>query len=121
MADQNKNKKITEVDGNFLKNMVLQVKLITRLMGDRRVSPLIKLLPWGSLIYLISPIDFISGALMPVIGAVDDVAIMWFGLSFFVQLCPPHVVDEHLAQLTGKRSSSQEGEVVDGEVIELDD
>ena len=120
MANQNNSKKITEVDGNFLKNMVLQVKLITRLMGDRRVNGLYKLLPWGSLIYLISPIDFISGALMPVIGAVDDVAVMWFGISLFIQLCPSDVVAEHLAELTGKPISSQDGEVIDGEVVDLD-
>ena len=120
MAEHNNSKKVTTVDGNFLKDMILRVKLITRLMGDRRVNGLVKLLPWASLIYLISPIDFISGALMPVIGAADDVAIMWFGVTLFLELCPPHVVDEHLAALTGKTVSTDDGDVVDGEVIDLD-
>ncbi len=48
-------------------------------------------------------------------------AIMWFGLSFFVQLCPTEVVNEHLAQLTGTTVASQEGEIVDGEIVDLDD
>jgi len=121
MADQNNSKKIEPVDGNFLKNIILQVKLISRLMGDSRVNGLIKLLPIGSLIYLISPIDFISGALVPVIGAVDDIAVMWFGISLFVQLCPADVVDEHLAALTGQVTSTTDGDIIDAEIVDLDD
>jgi len=120
MTEHNNSKKIATVDGNFIQDMILRVQLITRLLGDNRVNGLVKLLPWASLIYLISPIDFISGAIAPVIGAVDDVAIMWFGITLFLELCPPHVVDEHLAQLTGKAVSSDDSEVVDGEVIDLD-
>ena len=121
MADQFNSKKITTSDDNFLKNIILKAKLITRLMADKRVSPLTKLLPWGSLAYLIMPFDFIPGGLMTVIGAADDVAVMWFGFALFLELCPPDVVDEHIAQLTGRTGSSQEGEIVDGEVIDLDD
>ena len=40
MTDEYNSKKITTVDGNFIKDMVLRFKLITRLMGDRRVSGL---------------------------------------------------------------------------------
>ena len=99
---------------NFFNNMVLQVKLIARLMGDKRVNGFAKTLPIISLIYLVSPIDFISGALLPVIGAMDDVAVMWFGLNFFIELCPADVVAEHRAELLG----TTEDEVVNGEIIE---
>ena len=114
MANQNNSKKVSNIDGNILQDLILRAKLIARLMGDKRVNGLYKLLPWVSIIYLISPIDLISGALMPVLGAVDDVAIMWFGLASFIELCPPHVVEEHLAALTGEASS----DVVDGEIID---
>ncbi|MBT3323405.1 MAG: DUF1232 domain-containing protein [Anaerolineae bacterium] len=101
-------------DSNFFKSMSLQVKLIMRLMGDSRVSSLAKLLPLGSLIYLISPVDFIPAAVMPIIGAADDVAIMWFGLNFFIDLCPAHVVAEHRAQL----GVGPANDIVDGEIID---
>ena len=114
MANQNNSKKISNIDGNILQDLILRAKLITRLMGDSRVNALYKILPWASLIYLISPIDFISGALVPVIGAVDDVAIMWFGIASFIELCPPFVVEEHLAALTGEAPS----DVVDAEIID---
>ncbi len=121
MTEQNNSKKITSVDGNFLKDMIVRAKLISRLMGDSRVSPLTKLLPWGSLAYLLLPFDFIPGGLMTVIGAADDVAVMWFGFTLFLELCPADVVDEHLAQLTGQSISSMQGDIVDAEVVDLDD
>ncbi len=120
MADQYNSKKITTVDGNFIKDMVLRIKLITRLMGDRRVSGFTKLLPWGSLAYLLLPFDFIPGGLMTVIGAADDVAVMWFGFTLFLELCPAEVVDEHIALLTGRVTPTEDGDIVDGEIVDLD-
>ena len=121
MTEKNKQRKVAKVDGNIIRELILRVKLVLRLMGDSRVSGLTKLLPWGSLAYLIMPIDFIPGGLMTVIGAADDVAVMWFGFSLFLELCPPHVVEEHRAQLTGQVVPSQEGEIIDGEVVDLDE
>ena len=113
-------RKITTSDnGNLIKGLVLNAKLITRLMADPRVNGFVKLLPVASLIYLISPIDFIPGAVMPIIGAADDVAIMWFGLNFFLELCPADVVAEHLAEITGE--SDNDEDIVEAEVIELDE
>ena len=109
----------TSDDGNLLKGLVLNTKLIIRLMADPRVNGFAKLLPIASLAYLISPIDFIPGAVMPIIGAADDVAVMWFGLNFFLELCPAGVVEEHLAEITGR--SNEEGEIVDAEVIEWEE
>jgi len=114
------NRKITTSDdGNFIKGLVVNVKLISRLMADSRVNGFVKLLPIASLVYLISPIDFIPGAVMPVIGAADDVAVMWFGLNFFLELCPAAVVEEHLFAITGESPDSDE--IVDAEVIEWEE
>ena len=122
MVNQFNSKKVTtSEDSNFLKSMILNIKLITRLLGDNRVNGLIKLLPIGSLIYLISPIDFIPGGMMTVIGAADDVAVMWFGLRLFIELCPADVVDEHLAQITGQVTSTEDGDIIEAEVVDLED
>ena len=94
--------------------MIAEIKLISRLMGDSRVSGFAKILPVASLIYLISPIDLIPGGVLTMIGAVDDIAVMWFGLNFFVELCPANVVAEHRAQL----NDGSVEEVVEGEIIE---
>ena len=60
-------------------------------MGDNRVSPLLKLLPIGSALYFIIP-DL-------AIGPMDDVAVVWLGTYLFVELCPPEIVEEHMAAL----------------------
>lgn len=79
-------------DGGFFRNLTVQIKLILRLMGDRRVNPLLKLLPIGALIYLIVPdIAF---------GPIDDALVIWLGTALFVELCPPEIVKEHRDTLT---------------------
>jgi uncharacterized membrane protein YkvA (DUF1232 family) len=73
----------------FFQGITKRVKLVARLMMDHRVSPLLKLLPVGSLVYLLVPTDLLP--LLPF----DDAAVLWLGSSLFVELCPPEVVQEH--------------------------
>lgn len=73
--------------------LLLRGKLILRLLGDKRVNPVLKLLPIGSLAYLIVPLDFLP------VNPVDDALILWLGGYLFVELCPPDVVQEHMATL----------------------
>jgi uncharacterized membrane protein YkvA (DUF1232 family) len=90
---------LSNQNSGFFQDMLLRVKLIIRLMGDRRVNFFLKLLPVGALIYLVSPIDLIPGAVLPVIGALDDAAVLWLGATLFVALCPDEVVQEHMNAL----------------------
>ncbi len=71
----------------FFTDLSNRIKLILRLMGDRRVSPLLKLLPIASLAYFIAP------DLAP--GPIDDAVVIWLGAYLFVELCPPTIVQEH--------------------------
>ena len=73
--------------GGFFQEVGMNIKLILRLIRDRRVNPLIKLLPIGSLIYLVLP------DLAPT--PIDDAAVIWLGSVLFVELCPGDVVEEH--------------------------
>ena len=86
-------------DRGLIQNLILRVKLILRLMGDKRVNIFLKLLPVGALIYVVSPIDLIPGAVIPVIGALDDAAVLWLGATLFINLCPEEVVQEHMDAL----------------------
>ncbi len=94
----------------LLSDFMLRVKLIARLMLDRRVNPLVKLIPIGALIYLINPVD------LP--GPIDDAAVLGFGSYLFVWLCPPEVVQEHLAYLNAGKTTPDEN-VVDAEYREV--
>ena len=84
----------------FFQDLVQRIKLIWRLMTDRRVNFFLKLLPIASLVYLIFPFDLAPGIAFPVIGALDDAAILWIGTSLFMNLCPEDVVEEHWNELT---------------------
>ncbi len=89
-----KDKKIIRADGGFLNELMVRLKLVLRLMGDRRVNPLYKVLPIASLIYFVSPLDFLP---FPI--PVDDALVLWLGTTLFVELAPPDVVQEHLDEL----------------------
>lgn len=114
MANKN-SKKLTVSQGGVLRNVVLQTKLILRLMGDRRVSAWTKLIPLGTLIYLVSPIDLIMG--IPGIAALDDAAIVWFGSNLFVELCPPAVVKEHMDEL--QSNLEDDDDVIDADSTDV--
>ncbi len=120
MADKSNRKITLPQNRGFLQDLTLRIKLILRLLGDGRVNPLLKLLPIGSLIYLVRP-DIAPGP-------IDDAAVIWLATYLFVELCPPNVVQEHLDALNATRKvmdtyqeTSQpagQGEVIDGEIVE---
>jgi|SRR3990172_7176212 uncharacterized membrane protein YkvA (DUF1232 family) len=93
-------------DSSSTKGLLNQIKLILRLMGDKRVSTWLKLLPIFSLVYMISPLD------MP-IPYVDDAVVLGLGLYTFVELCPDDIVAEHRAALNA--SQARRERVVDGD------
>lgn len=114
------NRDMIPSQGGALKDLMAKIKLIMRLMADRRVSFWVKLLPIGALAYILSPVDLVPGAALPFVGALDDVAILWLGATMFIQLCPPEVVAELSQDLTGQASDDDPGgEVIDGEVTDI--
>jgi uncharacterized membrane protein YkvA (DUF1232 family) len=61
------------------------------------------LIPLFAFLYLISPIDFIPDLLAPILGYVDDIAILFFSLKIFIQLSPRDVVEEHMVSIREKK------------------
>ena len=118
MTEKKPSNLMVSQQSGVVRNVINQLKLITRLMGDSRVSMFAKLIPVGALIYLISPIDGIS---FPVIGALDDAALLWLGSYFFTELCPPAVVAEHMKELAGNMNVNPQDEVVDAEATDVSD
>ena len=106
--------------GGVWRDLVLRLKLIVRLMGDNRVNPFLKLLPVGSLIYLLFPFDLIS--VIPGVSALDDMAIVSLGAYLFIEFCPPDVVQEHMQKLTSNIDAVEGNEdVIEAETVDLDD
>ena len=117
---------ITNQNMGFFQDLLYHIKLILRLLGDRRVSFLLKLLPVAAAIYVISPVDLIPNAVLPVIGALDDALVIWLGTTLFLELCPSAIVQEHAEALRNaipsgwRKDAPQEvaGEVIDAEAVE---
>jgi uncharacterized membrane protein YkvA (DUF1232 family) len=118
MAERKNRKIVVPAQGGMTRDVVNRLKLIFKLMGDSRVSPLVKLIPVGALVYLISPIDVIMG--IPGVSALDDAAILWFGSNLFVELCPPEVVQEHMQALDSNLQDTSD-DIVDVDATDIND
>jgi len=95
-------------------DVVRHLKLVWQLLTDGRVSPWVKgVIPALALAYVLLPFDLISD-FIPVLGQLDDLAVLLLGMQLFVELCPKPVVREHMqGGLTVSESSAPEEEVVD--------
>lgn len=107
--------------GGVVHETINHLRLIFRLMGDSRVNIFAKLIPLGALAYLIWPVDLLPGVALPVIGALDDAAILWLGSYVFTELCPPAVVAEHVKELAGNMNVNAQDEIVDAEATDISD
>jgi len=115
----NPNDMIIPPQGGVIKEIVARLKLIVQLMGDRRVSPWLKLIPIATLVYVVSPVDLIMG--IPGLDALDDTAVIWFGSYLFLEFCPPDVVREHVKALDASHVEANDDEVIDAESTEIKD
>jgi uncharacterized membrane protein YkvA (DUF1232 family) len=82
----------------FVAHLPRTLRLFTRLFRDARVGALPKAILAAALVYALSPIDFLDDWL-PLIGVVDDLALLLLAGRIFIGLCPRAVVEQHLSQL----------------------
>ena len=73
-------------------------RLVWGLARDPRVPTQQKLVLGGIAAYLVFPIDIIPD-FIPVIGELDDLAVLVFGLDWFIRNAPADVVEEHMARI----------------------
>jgi uncharacterized membrane protein YkvA (DUF1232 family) len=104
MMSKDKRPVIYDENLNFFRNLILQARLVWMLMRDPRVPLWLKALPVGSLIYLVSPLDFLPDTI-PLLTQIDDVAVLLIGFRLFIEMCPADAVEEHMQSLTGKGSN----------------
>ncbi len=98
-----------------LRQIVQTLRLVWRLMQDPRVPIFPKLTVPAAIIYVLSPIDLLPDFILG-LGQVDDIAIFLFSIKFFIEMCPPDIVEEHRRALTvsPKRSDDAQENVVEG-------
>lgn len=85
---------------HFLVHLPNFARLFSRLLGDARVPIHLKLLCYGSLLYLISPIDILKDFAIFGLGYIDDVAFIFIAFRKLVQDSPPEVVREHVEAIS---------------------
>ena len=118
---EKKQRSVSPYSGGAFQGLANRIKLIMRLMGDSRVSPLLKLIPVASLVYLVFP-DIAPGP-------IDDAAVIWISTYLFVEMCPPQVVKEHQDAIEGTmnansrdvdtdpNASFRDEDIIDGEIV----
>lgn len=99
-----------DMGGNFLKNSMLRFRLMIRLVKDQRVNTWLKIIPIFSLAYLVLPLD--------IPGPIDDAVVLWFGMEFFIELCPQDIVMEYTRELQKKVTETSEESLQD--VVDVD-
>ncbi|MFW5713883.1 MAG: hypothetical protein ACOCYU_04355 [Brevefilum sp.] len=112
--------KAKEANEGFFRSLYDDLRLIARLLKDRRVNFLLKLLPIGALFYLFFPLDIFP------VNPLDDGLVMWLGGYFFIELCSDDVVEEHRKALrnpVSKEHSMEDNpsDVVEGSFRDLSD
>jgi len=106
----------------YLREITLHLQLWWRLLRDPRVPRALKLLvPALAVVYVLWPADLIPD-LLPLIGQLDDAAILLLALTLFESLAPKELVAEHLASLRGgkRRASHRPRQRDDGEAIDVE-
>ena len=98
-------------------------RLIWDLARDPRVPMQQKVVLGGIAAYLAFPIDLIPD-FIPVIGQLDDLAVLILGLDWFIRNAPPDVVEEHLAKIakhedTLSKDLGAAGTLLEGRAKEL--
>lgn len=97
---------------NTLQELWRTFPLAWRLLQDRQVAPLLKIIPLLAVIYVLFPIDIVPDVI-PVAGQLDDVAVLLLALRLFVKLAPPDAVARHSPEFG--TTSDRDDDVVDGE------
>ena len=115
------NRNRPKLTSSFFSTIADEIRLVLRLMADRRVNPFLKILPIGTVLYFFIP-DLI-------LGPIDDALILGIGTYLFIELCPPHIVKEHrealrnivdskLSEVDKDRIPIHEDEIIEGEFLD---
>jgi uncharacterized membrane protein YkvA (DUF1232 family) len=84
---------------DLIRRLPTYIRLVWALLRDGRVPAQQKLILVGIGAYLVLPIDLIPD-FVPVLGQLDDLAVVLLGLDLFIRSAPEAIVDEHLAKIS---------------------
>lgn len=118
MAEQKKPVRVEE-QAALIAQIVESMRLVWSLLWDSRVSFRRKLIIPGVIIYLLSPLDFIPDWVAGPLGGLDDATVIYLGIRWFINSCPPGVVAEIRRRIRGKASEDRRREIIEGDFREV--
>ena len=95
------------------------IRLIWKLILDRRISIFPKLIIPAVLIYFLSPIDLVPD-ILPVLGHLDDILIILPALIAFFLMIPKNIISEHTQNIKSSKKNTQDT-IIDGSYRYVDD
>lgn len=84
---------------DLVRRLPTYIRLVWALLRDGRVPVQQKLILAGIGGYLFFPIDLIPD-FVPVLGQLDDLAVVLLGLDLFIRGAPTDIVEEHLSKIS---------------------
>ncbi len=104
------------------------IKLVWRLLRDRRVPVFTKVIPLLALIYLVSPYDIVAD-FIPILGQFDDLIVVGLLLFLFVAASPGYVVADltigkkirDLQNQQGQKQGDPRAKTVDAKIRYIDE
>ncbi len=85
----------------FWMNLFNSFRIAWKLMWDSRVPMGAKVVPILTVLYVLSPIDLVPD-MVPVLGQLDDLAIILLGIRLFIAVSPKDVVERIRAEIEGR-------------------
>jgi uncharacterized membrane protein YkvA (DUF1232 family) len=108
----------TQSKAGILTEIGRNAQLAWHLLTDRRVSLALKLIVPGLMLgYLIFPADLLPD-FIPVLGQVDDLAILALAIKVFIEMAPKDIVREYRGRGSSAATPAEpanNGETVDAE------
>jgi uncharacterized membrane protein YkvA (DUF1232 family) len=83
-------------------------ELAGRLVADERMPLPVRAIPALLVLYLAMPLDFVPD-FIPILGQLDDVAVVIVAVGLFARFAPVRIIEEHIGALeseTGLRQAS---------------
>jgi len=109
-------------DESWFRELWTNLRLAVSLLFDSRVPILYKaIIPLAWVVYLLFPLDLIPDV-VPILGEMDDLALLMLAAQLLVLLSPRYVVEEHLRKIRGERPANDKDEdnVIEGEWRTMD-
>ncbi len=88
----------------FWMNLFNSFRIAWKLLWDSRVPFSAKVVPIVTVLYILSPIDLVPDV-VPVLGQLDDLAILLLGIRLFIAVSPKDIVERIRAEMEGRPPS----------------